>query len=48
MEWKFDKESREYVISLGTVPLLVITGIILNFSLYLLDLIICGMNGETK
>lgn len=49
MEWKFDKESREYVISLGKVPLLVITGIILNFFfLYLLDLIICGMNGETK
>ncbi|PIE94797.1 DUF4181 domain-containing protein [Bacillus fungorum] len=34
MEWKFDKESREYVISLGTVPLLIITGIILNLFFY--------------
>ncbi|MCU0096324.1 DUF4181 domain-containing protein [Bacillus sp. OR9] len=34
MEWKFDKESREYVISLGTVPLLIITGIMLNLFFY--------------
>ncbi|MFD6842414.1 DUF4181 domain-containing protein, partial [Bacillus cereus] len=34
MEWKFDKESREYVISLGAVPLLVITGIMLNLFFY--------------
>lgn len=34
MEWKFDKESREYVISLGTVPTLIITGIILNLFFY--------------
>ncbi len=33
MEWKYDKESREYVISLGTVPLLIITGIMINLSL---------------
>ncbi|MHC2833999.1 uncharacterized protein DUF4181 [Bacillus sp. F9_6S_D1_P_5] len=34
MDWKYDKESREYVISLGTVPLLIITGIMLNLFFY--------------
>ncbi|HFK1547972.1 MULTISPECIES: DUF4181 domain-containing protein [Bacillus] len=34
MEWKYDKESREYVISLGTVPLLIITGIMINLFFY--------------
>ncbi|MCU5738645.1 DUF4181 domain-containing protein, partial [Bacillus mobilis] len=34
MEWKYDKESREYVISLGTIPLLIITGIMFNLFFY--------------
>ncbi|MGF9878999.1 DUF4181 domain-containing protein [Bacillus albus] len=34
MEWKYDKESREHVISLGTVPLLIITGIMINLFFY--------------
>ena len=30
MQWKYDSKAKEYIISFGIVPLLIITGIILN------------------
>ncbi|PKR92984.1 CpsH domain protein [Bacillus cereus Rock4-18] len=30
MQWKYDRQTKEYIISFGIVPLLIITGIILN------------------
>ncbi|HDR4479173.1 TPA: DUF4181 domain-containing protein [Bacillus cereus] len=30
MQWKYDRKAKEYIISFGIVPLLIITGFILN------------------
>ncbi|MBJ7957362.1 DUF4181 domain-containing protein [Bacillus mycoides] len=30
MQWKYNRQTKEYIISFGVVPLLIITGIILN------------------
>ena len=30
MQWKYDRKAKEYIISFGIVPLLIITGFMLN------------------